>query len=247
MPDFSKPGDDGALPDGFTPWRWAVTYTVHPELLSPVKHGREYRIVVSVLRKMDSAQDPGYVGLYDRATTIATARATRLKCSDPDVVLHTRILSHGWFTHINTNLARTFVTLGAVYLREGDTPPQGQPSPAREDFAAPGGMTPENYSGALPAAEVDKRVCEIYSVGDVRDPGVPDTNVFTVSYGQYVPSCSEVDYKPLVERAQELARFHCASPSESSQSSNTSLKIVRREWFCATNPDIAVVHLYIQT
>ncbi len=244
MPDFSKPGDDGALPDSFPPWRWIVSYTVHPELLSPVKYAQEYRIAVSVLRKIVSTQEPRYAGLYDRAATIANARVARLKCADPDVILYTRILTQGWFTHINTSLGRAFVTIGAVYLKKGDTPPQGQPSPTGERFAAPGGMTPESYT--LPSAEVNKRVHEIYSEADVRDLAVPDANVFTVSYGEYVPSVGSADYKPLVERAQDLAQFHFSILNERSQA-DSGLEIVRREWFCATNPDIAVVHLYIQT
>jgi hypothetical protein len=26
-PDFSRPGSDGNLPEGFNPWQWSVTYT----------------------------------------------------------------------------------------------------------------------------------------------------------------------------------------------------------------------------
>ena len=67
-------------------------------------------------------------------------------------------------------------------------------------------------------------------------------NIFTVSYGEYVPTCSGIDYGPFVRRAEDLAEFHFSMLKQS-----TALPIVRREWFCATNPDIAVVHLYIQT
>jgi len=241
-PGFSKPGNDGVLPDDFTPWRWSVTYTVHPELLSPIKCEREYRITASVLRRVVNAHDPGYADLYDRATTIANGRATRLRCADRDAALHTRIVTHGWFTHANTKLARAFVTIGANFLRTGDTAREGHSAPPAADLAAPGGMTPENYT--QPPVEGDKRICEIYSEGDVRDPAVPGTNVFTLSYGEYVPSCSEVDYKPFIERAQELAQFHLSM--EYMPWDQSRLKIVRREWFCATNPDIAVVHLYIE-
>jgi hypothetical protein len=241
-PDFYKPGNDGVLPDHFTPWRWGVTYTVHPELLSPIQSGREYRLTVSVLRKVLNAQDPGYADLYNRATTIANGRTARLQCADGNGTFHTRILTHGWFTHANTNLARAFVTMGAVFLKPGDTERQSQSAPSAADFAVPGGMTPENYT--LPVVEGDKRICELYSEADVRDPAVPGTNVFTLSYGEYVASCSDVDYKPFIERAQELAQFHFST--ENLSSGGSGLIIIRREWFCATNPDIAVVHLYIQ-
>jgi len=65
--DFSKPGNDGVLPAGFVPWRWSVTYTVHPELLSPIKSGREYRITAGALLRVENAQDPRYADLYNRA------------------------------------------------------------------------------------------------------------------------------------------------------------------------------------
>jgi hypothetical protein len=242
LPDFSKPGNDGVLPDHFTPWRWGVTYTVHPELLSPTQRGREYRLTVSVLRRVGNAHDPGYADLYNRATTIANGRTARLKCADHNAALHTRIFTHGWFTHANSNLARAFVTMGAVFLKPGDAAPQGQSFPAAADFGVPGGMTPENYT--LPAVEGDKRVCELYSEADVRDPAVPGTNVFTLSYGEYLASCRDVDYKLFIERAQELAEFHLSM--ENTPSDRRKSMTVRREWFCATNPDIAVVHLYIE-
>jgi hypothetical protein len=243
--DFSKPGDDGgALPDGFIPWRRTLSYTVHPEMLSPVKCGQEHCFVVSVLHKIVSAEDAGYADLYDHAITIARARTARLKCSDIDAVLHTRIITHGWFTHANSNLARAFVTMGGVYLKHDEEPSQGQPLPSREELVVAGGMTPDNY--ALPPEQLKKRVYETYSVAYARDSVVPDTNVFTVSYGEYVPSCNEIDYKPLLERAEELARFHFSTQAVHSET-NDRLQVVRREWFCATHPDIAVVHLYIQT
>jgi hypothetical protein len=242
-PAFSKPGNDGVLPADFSPWRLGITYTVHPELLSPIKCGREYRFAVSVLRRVGNAYAPGYADLYDRATAIGNARAARLQCTDPDVNLHSRIITHGWFTHGNTNMVRAFVTIGGVYLKAGIAAPQGLPVPSAADLAMPGGMTPENYT--LPPIEGDPRICEIYSEADVRDPGVPVTDVFTVSYGEYVPSCNGVDYRPLIERAEELSPFHFSMQTKPCDKSG--LKVLRREWFCATNPDIAVVHLYVQS
>jgi hypothetical protein len=205
-----------------------------------VEYGEEHRFVVSVLRKT-AAENLGFEDLYNRAAKIARARATLLKCKQPDTFLHTRILNQGWFTHADANLARAFLTIGATHLRDGDPRPDGQAVPAAEALAAPGGMTPENT--ALSVEHLNKRVYEVYTDADVRIPAASDTNIFTMSYGVYVPSCSEVHYAPLVERAQELARFHF---SMTSSTNDRSIQIVRREWFCATNPDIAVVHLYIQ-
>jgi hypothetical protein len=97
---------------------------------------------------------------------------------------------------------------------------------------------------ALSPEELNTRVYEVYTDGDIRDPAAANMNIFGMSYGMYVPSAAEVDYAPLVERAEELARFHL---SMTPASNVDTLRIIRREWFCATNPDIAVVHLFIQT
>lgn len=62
-----------------------------------------------------------------------------------------------------------------------------------------------------------------------------------VSYGEYVEACSGIDYELFFKRAERLAKFHRQFLSESG-----AFRIVRREWFCVTNPDIAVVHLYLR-
>jgi len=125
------------------------------------------------------------------------------------------------------------VTAGAVYLKSGSTAPEGLPAPAAVDLMVAGGMTPENYT--LPVIEGDARICEIYSEADVRDAAVSDADVLTVSYGEYVPSSSAVDYRPLIERAEELCRFHFSVRNNTYDKS--ALNILRREWFCATNPN----------
>jgi hypothetical protein len=53
-----------------------------------------------------------------------------------------------------------------------------------------------------------------------------------------VTTAEIVDYGPIVERALGLAKFHFSIRDGS--------KIVRREWFAATNPDIAVAHIYLR-
>src|SRR5262245_31023971 len=66
--DFSRPGHDGALPDGFTAWRWCLSYTVRPEILSTLVYGQEYYICVSVLQKVENiGKFSGYSRLYERA------------------------------------------------------------------------------------------------------------------------------------------------------------------------------------
>jgi len=58
----------------------------------------------------------------------------------------------------------------------------------------------------------------------------------TISYGERIPSAEGFDYAPLVERAGALVARHYGHQA----------RILRREWFCATGPDVVVVHLFIR-
>jgi hypothetical protein len=77
----------------------------------------------------------------------------------------------------------------------------------------------------------------VYTEADARDSSARE-NILLVSYGEYVATAENVDYGPIVERARRLAKFHLSIRDGS--------KIVRREWFAATNPDIAVAHIYLR-
>ena len=232
VPDFSQAGSDGTLPGGFKPWRWSVAYTVRPELLSPLEYGREYTISARLVRKLN----PGYEFLYERATAIAKARIAQLKPSARDEILHTRIRTHGWFRDEARNITSAWMAVGVTCLKQGDAKPDGEKSPAPQELAAPGGMTPANFTPE--AAAITKNCDELYSDVDVRDESEAGKGVFTMSYGEYANTCSGIDFRPYVRRAEALASWRAGSDS---------LNIIRREWLCAANPDIAVVHLYIET
>ena len=61
---------------GFADWQQGVTYTVRPEILSPLVRGREYRITAGVRRKIASGEEfTAYADLYWRASAIAKARS----------------------------------------------------------------------------------------------------------------------------------------------------------------------------
>lgn len=241
--DFSKPGSLGELPGDFAPWRWAVSYTVRPELLSSLVCGKEYVIGVSVLRRRpDDVGFAGYADLYERASTIVATRALQLTCSNDCHSLHTRVLGHTWFRHGATDLVRAAVTLGVSCLKDGDVGPKGESNPTPEALAVPGGMTVEQAQ-QLAASRTKKGFDEIYSDGDVR-PESDRSGIFTFSYGEYVRTLEQIDYKALIKRAEDLTRFHMGSHSKSE--SGEELDIVKREWFCAATPDIAVIHIYVQ-
>ena len=238
-PDFSRPGSAGSLPEDYVPWRWGVSYTVRPELLTPLVCGEEYLITVGVLSKKPSDETfSGYADLYEQATAIAHARAAALRCAQGGS-LHARLLNHTWFRHGSTPLVRAAVTLEITCGKEGDAKPDAQQPPTPEELASPGGMTVEE------AAALPKRTWhEIYSAADLREPSDKPA-IFGFSYGEFVGSCDGLDYTPYVERAEAMTRFHMSFVGGNMRSGN-ELKIVRREWFCATKPDIAVVHVYVE-
>jgi hypothetical protein len=239
--DFSKPGSAGELPDDFRQWKWGVSYTVRPELFSHLVCGHEYRVGVSILRsRADGATFRGYGDLYERAHRIVSARAAALVCANDCHCFHTRILAHTWFRHGDTNLVRAAVTLGVTCLKTGETGSKGENQPTPEALAIPGGMTLEQ---AATSSNKMKGLDELYSDGDLREPG-PNA-VFTFSYGEYVEAVEGIDYKRLIRRAENLTVFHLQSLRNSARSEK--LNIVKREWFYATSPDIAVVHIYVQT
>jgi hypothetical protein len=88
---------------------------------------------------------------------------------------------------------------------------------------------------------------EYYSDADARDRAVTDSGVFTLSYGEYVPACDGVDYASFVSRSEELLQFHYSFLEADCGITQDRFKVIRREWLCATNPDIAVVHLYVRS
>jgi len=234
-PDFSRPGSDGNLPEGFNPWQWSVTYTVRPEIHAELKYGEEYIVLASVLRRApDKSPYKKYAELYDRTNAIARGRVSQLVCPR-GCVLDTQIRTQGWFDQRTTNFVRAFVSLGVRCLKEGEKNNTGMPAPIAKDLAGPGGMTPDNTSAEdLVAA---RRPHEVYTETDARNSSAQE-NILLVSYGEYVATAENVDYGPIVERALRLAKFHLSTRDGS--------KAVRREWFAATNPDIAVAHIYLR-
>src|SRR6476660_2716482 len=95
MPDFSQPGRDGPLaygfePSGFKEWRYGTVYTVHPEMLSQLASGREYRLIAAVRRKIAKHQEiTSYSDLYQLVTAVVASRMAEIECA-------AWIVSHAW-------------------------------------------------------------------------------------------------------------------------------------------------------
>lgn len=232
MPDYSQPGSDGAIPFALSEWRRGVVYTVRPEALAPLERGREYRIM-TLVRRRQTRRSPGYGGLYEQAVRFGRIRAAESTCATPGEPLQAWIKTHTWRT---LEAGPRSHALAAISTRlrfpnPGDARPVGEPPPAAEALMAPGGATPEALAeGADPQAI--KQFAEIFN--DFDFAAEPGPGLF--SYGEYVPSAAAVHFEPFLKRAEHRAR-----------SWDGSIKIIGREWFCATSPDLAVVHLYYES
>ena len=84
---------------------------------------------------------------------------------------------------------------------------------------------------------------EIYVEFDHRDPA-GSSGSSMLSYGEYVPSCTGVNFEPFVERATQFATSHHHLLTNQPACVETPVKIIRRQWFSVTNPDVVVVHVY---
>jgi hypothetical protein len=232
MLDFSQSGSDGALPDGFKEWQWGVIYTVRPELLSPLKREREYRIMASTRRRIGKDQEfTAYEELYRRAAWMANARIADLTCANEGEPLHTWIMSHGWLCFGEEHrTAAASVALGVLFPKEGEPKPLGLGPPSPVELMSPGGA---------PGVSDPRRLDEIYNEFDVRELPCAHSDIFLFSYGEYVPDHRGMTFDPFVERAEKLAKAHAGIHSGADP-----LRIVRREWMWATSPDVAVVHIY---
>jgi hypothetical protein len=233
---FSEPGSDGSLPDGFKEWQWGVIYTVRPQLLSPLVRGREYRIAASTRRRV--AQDEeftGYKELYRHAARMASTRLADLSCADEGEPLHSWVVSQGWLCFGEAQrTAVAGVALGVIFPNDGEPKPLGASPPDSADLMSAGG---------LPGVSDPRLLDEIYNEFDVRELPCAHSDVFLFSYGEYVPDHRGLSFDPFIERAEELAKAHrdrLRGPGSG------PLRIVRREWMWATNPDVAVVHVYFQ-
>jgi hypothetical protein len=207
-------------------WRRGVIYTVRPEILAPLERGRQYRILVGE-RRMASKSEPfaGYAELYRRALSITAARVAALATPERP----SRWTEyHGWraLEFGDRQLIFTFI---ATVLKIGDQAPAGESAPTAEELAAPGGAALEQLQH-----RGRQRFDEFYNDFDHRSAAEsPDPGIL-FSYGEYVPSAAAVDFEPFVHKSEALARYHFGP----------EVQVVRRDCFCTTHPDLAVVHLF---
>ena len=166
-----------------------------------------------------------YGVLYERARLIARMRVAVLQATEK---LHTRVVSHGWraIEALGRNFIFVFITTGVT---SGGATPEGEPLPTAGELAIPGGASLE-----LLREQGKNRVSEFYN--DFDHCATDDAPIL-FSYGEYVPSAEGVEFAPFIERAEALARLHYGP----------GLRVEGHDCFCATHPDIAVVHVFFRT
>jgi hypothetical protein len=235
--DFTRPGSEGQLPDGFVEWQNGATHTVWPEMLEPLRRGQEYYMYAGVWGRVPKyGEFTGYGTLYRKAKTIVATRMKEFTCGSRGAGLHNWVAGHAWFRKDvpSSTLVAAFLSVGLLYPESGQERPKGVSYPEEMDLTSPGGMTPNEIDPKL-----FKRPAEGY-VDFMQDPANGGPDIAMLSYGEYVPNAEGLNYEPFVRRAEERARFSLRV----SQKGARPLRVIRRQWFCATNPDIAVVHVY---
>ncbi len=244
MADFKQPGSDGTLSPEVNEWRRGLVYTAKPELPSELRPGQEYRISVGFKRNTGSTETfTGYGQLYQRVSAIAKARISQLRCAGTGTIPRASVMCHGWRCLGETNnIATAFLTMELTCSREGDGITHGEEAPSADALTSPGGATLEMLTRFAV-----QRVDEFYSDFDFTDPSTKGTDPVTLSYGESVSTSEEIDFQPFVERAERLASFyHDLLHSLAGEPRGEPLTIIRRQWFCVTNPNLVTVQIQFQ-
>ena len=187
--------------------------------------------------------------MYERASMIMQKRIGQLRCDDATALARAWILAQAWF--VNDVGARSVysasITSGVSFLNEASPVPVGEPRPDAAALLVPSGGTPEAFAAKHVNDQGARHLDEIYVDFEDADP----SRDVTVSYGEYIASCDEVDYAPIVERAEMRARFHYETLSAPDGSGKLPFHILRRDWTTLStgktaDSAIATVHIYFR-
>ena len=235
MPDFSRDGADGALPEDHDAWQWGVVYTVRSDMHAQLEQGREYFTMAMIRRRIGEGHNLGdYAELYRHASAVAESRSAELMRGHKSV--RTWIAGQGWGSFGETRrFGYAAVRLGLLHPLEGQAVPEGLAAPS------PGELGEDRVPAAVDAAQPG----EVYNAFDFRDPMQPLTTICLFSYGEIVPLHRGLTFEPFIERAEKLAKGY--RDLIDAGAASQPLNIVRREWMWATSPDVAVVHIYFDT
>src|SRR4051794_37346087 len=242
MPDFHQPAADGELPDTSVEWQRGVTYTVRPDLLLPLTAAREYRLTFAIREMRAATGVPDYRRLYREARALADGRIEELRAGRNGARLHHWVASRGWRSTPmgDAQSCAAFLVIGFCVPADGQALPTADSEPGDEDLRSPGGATPEQLQDLAP-----QRSDEIYTVFDNAADRTPASDILLFSYGESLRTGQVSDYEPYVRRAGARARFYCRH-SRGRDDAPGEFQIVRRQWWCVTNPSLVTVHVYFR-
>lgn len=216
MPGFLQPGAEGTLPPGVNPWQRGLVYLAKREILTAIPPGCQYTIMIGSKQKLVQPAS-GYHDVFHRAKEIANARISRF--AGP---VHAWTIAQGWGSLPTAQqIAVAFIALGLKSALPGEDLCRGDADPTAEALATPGGAP------SLPVQAYD----EVYNAFDFGDTGA-----VTISYGESVPSCENIDFQPFVQRAERLAEFYASGP----------LHIIRRSWYSVSNHNLVTVEIHYE-
>lgn len=247
MPDFSQPGNDGALPSEVPEWRDGLGELTTRGLIYTSRGARSvlpcdqtYRITAGFKQKMAKGGSfTKFAGIYQRVTCLVEARAAEMSCAHGEP-LHTRILGHTWTCIPGSSDDFPMAALVTELSCSRGARAEGEPEPTPSALVTPGGTPADGFSRI--ASRPSEEFYNEYDTGD--QPGT-NAEPISFSYGEHVETCTGIDYAPFVERAESRARFHYSLLAGLSSPGKVPFAILRRHWWAV--PDtLVVVVVYFQ-
>jgi hypothetical protein len=212
-------GNDGTLPQGFCEWQRGLTYTLR-------QLGPPSRINATVRQRVAKGSEfTAYAPLYERAAAIG---ATRLG----ELGLQGSRLMHAWFRFEGSSSDSV-----SASMTFGVDCPERMSAPAAVELEMPGGVTREMLTKEYMEGKHQK-LDEIYIDFDMSDPPGSGRDCM-LSYGEYVPALEGLDFEPFLDRAEDRARFYHRTSDP-----DAPFRILRREWWTVTSPNLVAAHIY---
>jgi hypothetical protein len=247
MPDFSRPGTDGALPKGVPESREGLGELTTRGLIytsrgarSVIPCDQRYRISAGFKQKVAKAGSfTNYADLYRRVTCLGVTRAAEMSC-DHGKPLYSRIVGHAWTCLPGNSYDFVIAALVTELSCSRIAPIEGEAAPTPSALVLPGGTPQDKFSRI--ASQPSE---EFYNEYDTGDHSGTNADPVSFSYGEHVETCSGLDYAPFVDRAENRARFHYSLLTTVSSGAKLPFIIMRRDWWAV--PDtLVVVVIYFQ-
>jgi len=246
VPDFSQPGNDGALPNGVPEWRHGLGELTTRGLIYTSRGARSvlpcdqtYRITAGFKQKVAKGGSfAKFADVYQRVTRLVKARTAEMSCAHGEL-LHTRILGHTWTCIPGRCHDFPMAALLSELSCSRGARAEGEPEPTPSALVMPGGTPPDRFSriAARPSEE-------FYNEYDTGEQTGTNPEPVSFSYGEHVETCSGIDYAPFVERAENRARFRYRLLVGLSSAAKP-FALLRRDWWAV--PDtLVVVVVYFQ-